>query len=304
MSPQYATGVQIVGQPAGKVSERPAAQLQSVTPGYFRTAGIPLRRGREFTDRDNAAGAPLTLLINEAMARRFWPQYPRGIDPIGQRILIGNNISNPFEIIGIAAGVHEHGLTGDATPELYLPAHSYPLQTFGLLVRTEGDPHRFASSIRKQVQAIDADQPVAAVQTMDELLDSSVGQQRLTLFLLGGFALMALMLAAVGIYGLIAYSVVQRKQELGIRLALGAQAGDVLGMVIRQGLTLTVAGLVLGFGGALVLTRLMTGLLFQVSTTDATAFALVALVFLAVALMASCIPAIRAIRIDPLSALR
>ncbi|HEX4164714.1 MAG TPA: ABC transporter permease [Bryobacteraceae bacterium] len=304
MSPRNATGVQVVGQPAVSVGERPAAQLQSVTPGYFRTAGIPLRRGREFTDHDNAIGAPLTLIINEAMARRFWPKYPRGVDPIGQRVLIGNNTTNPFEVVGIAANVHEHGLASESIPELYLPTHSYPLQSIGLLVRTADDPLSITNAVCKQVQAIDPDQPVAAVQTMHELLESSIGQQQLTLFLFGGFALMALVLAAVGIYGLIAYSVVQRRQELGIRRALGAQAGDVLGMILRQGLALTLAGLALGYAGALMLTRLMVRLLFQVSALDGTAFAVVGLAFIVVALLASSIPAIRAIRTDPLSALR
>jgi predicted permease len=304
MSPRHATGVQVIGQSMVKVSERPAAQLQSVTPGYFRTAGIPLRRGREFTDRDNANGAPLALIINESMARRFWPNYPRGIDPIGQRVLIGNNASNPFEVVGITADVHERGFTGDAIPELYLPTHSYPLQSAGLLVRTENDPLRFAGLIRKQVQSIDPDQPVAAVQSMSELLESSVGQQRLTLFLLGGFALVALVLAAIGIYGLIAYSVAQRTRELGIRRAVGAQAGDILTMIAGQALFLALAGLAFGFAAGFAVTRLMKGLLFQVKAMDISSFALVALVFIVAALAASCIPAFRATRIDPMSALR
>ncbi|HTF65796.1 MAG TPA: ABC transporter permease, partial [Edaphobacter sp.] len=304
MDPRHAIGVQIVGHPMVLVSERPSVQLQSVTAGYLLTAGIPLRRGREFSDYDNASGSPGTLIINETMARRFWPEYPGGADPIGQRVLIGNNTSNPFEVIGIAADVHEHGLAGNTIPELYLPTHSYPLQSVGLLVRTESDAMGFANSIRKQVQTIDPDQPVAAIQTMDELLESSVGQQRLTLFLLGGFAFMALVLAGIGLYGLIAYSVVQRRQELGIRRALGAQAVDVLGMIVRQGLTLTLAGLALGSMGALALERLIARLLFQVSATDVPTFGAVAIVFIVLALTASCIPAIRAVRIDPLLALR
>jgi ABC-type antimicrobial peptide transport system permease subunit len=238
------------------------------------------------------------------MARRLWPKSSDDVDPVGQRVLIGNNTANPLQVIGVTADVHEHGLASEAIPELYLPTHSYPLQSIGVVVRTGGDPLSFTNAIRKQVQAIDPDQPVAAVQTMDELLESSVGQQRLTLFLFGGFAFVALVLAAVGIYGLIAYSVVRRKQELGIRRALGAQAGDVLGMVVRQGLALTLAGLAVGFAGALMFTRLMRGLLFHVSATDVTAFALVPLVFIVMALLASGIPALRAIRMDPMSALR
>ncbi len=304
MSPRSATGIQVLEQPALKLSDRPAVQLQSITPGYFETAGIPLRGGREFTDRDNVDGAPLVIMINEAMAHRFWPDYPRGQDPIGQQLLIGNNTSNPFQIIGIAANVHERGFPTDAYSEIYLPDHSYPLQTAGLLVRTEGDPNRFIGAIRRQVQAIDPDQPIAAIQMMGELLDSSVGQQRLTLLLLGSFAAMALLLAAIGIYGLIAYSVVQRTQELSIRRALGAQRSDILRLVVGHGLGLTLGGLALGIAGAFELTRVMAGLLFHVSATDPRAFAGVALVFITVALAASYIPALRATRIDPMRALR
>lgn len=304
MSPRNATGVQVVGQPIGKVSERPAAQLQSITPGYFRVAGIPLLRGREFTDRYNVNQAPLALIINETFARRFWPDYPRGVDPVGQHLLIGNNTANPFQIVGVAADVHERGFPSKAIPEIYLPTHSYPLQSAGLLVRTGSNPLSFVNSIRREVLAIDRDQPISDVQTMDELLESSVGQQRLTLALLAGFAGMALALASIGIYGLIAYSVVQRTAELGIRRALGAQAGDILRLVIGQCLGLTLTGLALGIGGALALTRLMTTLLFQVTATDPSIFAGVALAFTAVALAAACIPALRATRIDPMVALR
>ncbi len=304
MSPRHATGVQVIGQPTVKVSERPSAQLQSITPGYFRTAGVPLRRGREFTDRDNVVRAPLVLMINESFARRFWPDYPRGQDPVGQHLLIGDNTSGGFEIIGIAADVHERGFATEAGSEIYLPDHSYPLQTAGLLVRTEGDPLRFVSAIRHEVLAIDRDQPIAAIQTMDELLESSVGQQRLTLLLLASFAGMALLLAMIGIYGVIAYSVVQRTQELGIRRALGAQGADILRLIVGQAFGLTLAGIGLGIAGAFELTRAMAGLLFHVSATDPKAFAGVALVFLMVALAASYLPAWRATHVDPMLALR
>jgi predicted permease len=304
--PRHVTAVQVQEQPAVKPSERPRVALQSVTPDYFRTAGIPLRRGREFTDRDNRNGAPMVLMINESMARRFWPHYPRGVNPIGQHILIGYNTSSTFapKIIGITADVHEGGFASDADAELYFSYHAFPLQTAGLMVRTEGDPQRFVNSIRKEVLAIDPNQPIAAVQTMDELLESSVGKQRLTLLLLGSFAGVAFLLAAIGIYGLIAYSVVQRTQELGIRRALGAQAADILRLVVGGGLRLTMIGIVIGIFGAFAATRAMRGLLFHVSATDPGVFAGVALVFAAVALAASSIPAWRALHVDPMKALR
>ncbi len=303
MSPRYAVAIQVQGQPALKATERPSVVLQSVTPGYFRVAGIPLERGREFTDRDNVDAAPVVLVINESMARRFWPDYPRGLDPVGQHILVGDN-RNGLEIVGIAKDVRERGFATEASPELYLPYHFHPLQTAGILVRTIGDPRHLMNAIRRQVWAVDPDQSIGAIGTMDELLESSVGQQRLTLLLLASFAGMALLLAAVGLYGLIAYSVVQRTQELGIRRALGAQRLDILRLVISHGLGLTVAGVALGILGAFELTRLMTGLLFRVSSTDPAAFAGVALLFLLVALAASYIPAWRATRADPMAALR
>jgi putative ABC transport system permease protein len=172
------------------------------------------------------------------------------------------------------------------------------------LVRTQGDPQGVIRSIRKEMLEIDRDQPIAAVQTMDELLESSVGQQRLTLWLLGSFAAVALLLAAIGIYGLIAYSVLQRTQELGIRRALGAQAGDILQLVVGSGLRLTVIGIVIGLTGAFAVTGAMSGLLFHVSATDPEVFLSVALVFVLVSLVASYIPAWRAIRVDPMKALR
>ncbi len=202
------------------------------------------------------------------------------------------------------ADVHEKGFTVDAGPELYLPCHMNPPQAAGFVVHTDGDPWRILNAVRAQVLSIDRDQPVSAVKTMDEVMEASVGQQRLTLFLLGLFAGVAMVLALVGIYGVIAYSVAQRTQELGIRGALGAQRADILWLVIGQGMGLTVAGVVIGIAGALALTRAMKDLLFHVSATDPATFAGVSLLFVVVALAASYIPARRATRIDPMVALR
>ncbi len=207
-------------------------------------------------------------------------------------------------MVGIVANVHESGLAQSIHPELYLPDRVQPLQTADLLVRTAGEPLQFLNAIRRQVLAIDREQPISNVKTMDEVMESSVGQQRLTLLLLGSFAGVALLLALVGIYGTIAYSVMQRTREFGIRRALGAQTGDILRSVVGRGLALTSAGMALGVLGALALTRLMNSLLFRVSATDPMAFGGAALLFLLVALAASYIPARRAARIDPMRALR
>ena len=205
---------------------------------------------------------------------------------------------------GIVADVHERRLTSNAVPEFYVPSVVHPPQTGYLLVRTSGDPLRFVNAIRKQVIAVDPDQPVSDIRTMDAIFDASIGQRRLTMFLLGLFAAVALLLALVGIYGVIAYSVVQRTQELAIRRALGAQRSDILGLMVKQGLVLTLTGGAFGIGGAFGLTRLIKGFLFGVTPTDPLTFAGIALLFIIVALVAAFVPASRAVRIDPMTALR
>jgi ABC-type antimicrobial peptide transport system permease subunit len=208
------------------------------------------------------------------------------------------------EIVGIVADVHERGLASGARPEFYVPCVVHPPQTAYLVVRTEGDPRRFVNAIRSQAPAIDPDQSVSDIRTMDEVIEASVGQRRLTMLLLGLFAGVALLLAVVGIYGVIAYSVAQRTQELGVRRALGAGQRDILRLVLGQGLGLALAGVALGIGGAFALTRVMAGLLFQVSATNPSTYIGVAALFVSVALGASYFPARRAARVDPAAALR
>jgi hypothetical protein len=179
--------------------------VQSITPGYFRTLKIPLRRGREFTLRDNAAGARPAVIINESFARRFWPAYPRGDDPVGQHLREGIDHTDWTEIVGIAADVHETDLAAESGPEFYVPTMVHPPQTAYLVVRTERDPLRLVNAIRSQVLAIDSDQPVSDIKTMDEVLEATLGQRRMTVALLGSFAGMSLLLAVIGMYGAIAY---------------------------------------------------------------------------------------------------
>ena len=288
--------------------ERDAASyavVRSIAPGYFQTLQIPLRRGREFTARDNAPGAPPVIIVNESLARHLWRQYPGGVNPVGLHISEAfDKAAGWLEVVGVAADIHEGGLASEATPEFYLPYGLHSSQSAYLAVRASGDPFTLVNPIRRQVAAIDRDQSISEVKTMDAVLERSMGNRSWTMWLLGAFAGMALLLALIGLYGVIAYSVAQRTQELGIRRALGAQHSDILKLVLRQGLSLTIAGTILGIVGALALTRLLKGLLFEVSPTDPITFAAIAVVFIAVACTASYIPARRATRVDPTAALR
>ena len=296
------TPVQPAGEPLLKLNERPIAILQSITPGYFRTLGIPLRRGRDFAAQDVPSARPVAI-INEGLARRFWPSYPRGENPVGQYMLAGAS-PEPVRIIGIVADVRQAGLADDAGIGVYRPRAQTPQMPSMFAVRTEGDPLSFVNAIRSQVAAIDRNQTISAVRTMTTIVENSEGQRRSIMILLGLFAAAGLLLAVIGIYGVIAYSVAQRSKELGIRRALGAQKSNILRLVLRQGLGLAVAGTALGILGALALTRLMNSLLFEVSATDPFTFAAVAFLMIVVAMAASYLPARRAVRIEPAEVLR
>lgn len=296
------TTVEVTGRPEVRLNERPTALFQNSTPGYFRTLEIGLKRGREFTAHDKAGAVPV-VIINESLARVLWPQYPKSQDPIGQHLLIGNDLQ-PKEIVGIATDVHQTGKDSDPMAALYLPCAQKPPASAMLVVRTNGDPLTFGNAVRSQVLAIDPDQPVSEIATMDALVDASEGQLRLMMRLLGTFAGAATLLAVIGFYGVISYSVVQRTKEIGIRRALGAPRNNILSLVARQVLILALAGVVLGVGGAFALTRLLQDLLFQVSATDPATFVGISILFVLVALAASYIPARRAAGVDPLVALR
>jgi putative ABC transport system permease protein len=241
-------------------------------------------------------------MINEKFARVFWPEYPRGRDPVGQQILIGAG-AKPVTIVGIVADVHQD-LATDAGPAVFRPWAQTPLWTATLVVRTAGDPLAFANTVRTQILHVDPDQPVYNVQSMEDVEEADLGQRRLVLRLLGLFAGIALALTIVGVYGVIAYSVTQRTRELGIRRALGAQQRSILGLVLGEGLGMTLAGVAIGVCGGIALTRVMKAMLFRVSVTDPKTFAGVAVVLVFLALTACYIPAKRAAKIDPMVALR
>lgn len=296
------TPVHAVGRPLAKLNERPIAILQTVTPGYFRTLGIALKRGRDF-GREDSDGSPPVVIINERLARRFWPSYPAGEDPVGQSLLVGANPA-PVRIVGVVGDVRQSALSDDAQDGIYRPRAQTPPMPAAFAVRSQSDPSRLVGAIRREVAGIDPDLTVASVRTMEDVVETSEGQRRLVTVLLGSFAMAGLVLALVGIYGVIAYATSQRTREIGIRRALGAQKADILKLVLRQALSLACIGGTVGILGAAALTRLLKGLLFGVAALDPATFAVVTMLLATLALAAAYIPARRAARIDPAAAVR
>jgi predicted permease len=286
------------GQPQLPLPQRPLFNIQMSGPGYAATLRIPVLRGREFTEHDDA-GAPLVAMVNETTARRYWPNE----NPVGKHVLLGR-IAQPIEVVGVLGDIRNVGVAADVAPEIYVPFAQRPWANIKLIVRTAGDPHAFVTAVRARVLALDHEQPVTAIQTLDELLESGAAQPRFTAFLLGSLSATALLLAIVGIYGVIAYSVAERTQEMGIRIALGAERADILRLVLRQGLLLALSGIAIGLAAGLALTRLLGSLLYRVSVTDPVTFGAGAVLFAGVAMLASYLPARRATRVDPMIALR
>jgi putative ABC transport system permease protein len=286
------------GQPVVPLPHRPFVDVEAISPQWFQTMRVPLRAGRPFTDADNAQ-APKVVIANETLARRYWPRE----NPIGKTIVVGR-WTQPAEVVGVAADVKNKGLAADTQAQLYLPFPQLPWGNMNLLVRTAVEPHALVSAIRAQIAAVDPDQPITHVKTVEELMDTSRAQPRFTLILLGLFAALALTLAVVGIYGVLAYAVAERRQELGIRLALGAGQADILRLIVGQGLMLAALGIALGLAAALALTRVMSSLLYKVGAYDLRTFVLAPVVFLAIALAASYLPARRATQVPPTEALR
>ncbi|HEV1992894.1 MAG TPA: ABC transporter permease [Candidatus Acidoferrum sp.] len=299
-----ATGVHLLSQPQQSLMDLPVANVRVVGPDYFDTMNIPLRAGRLFNAQELTVEKHVTI-INQAFADR----YLHGVNPLGQKAAIYmkslvENQLQPSEIIGVVGDVHQMGLDTAPEPTVYWPHPELVYSGMTILVRTSNDPFALASAARTELQQLDPELPLAGVATMDQLLADSLSRSRFTMLLLGIFSAVALVLAAVGIYGLIAYSVTQRTQELGIRIALGAQRRDVLRLVLAQGTRLTLLGVAVGVLAALAFSRLLATLLFGVSATDPLTFAGVAGLLAFVALLACFIPARRATRVDPIVALR
>ena len=293
----------IEGQPSSEPGKTPSAQYRSISANYFRVMGIPLKRGREFTTTDRA-GAPGVAIINEAMARRFWPNE----DPTGKHISLEKSMGEgepPWrEIVGVVGDVKHFGLDADVRPEMYVPDAQQPSGASTVMIRTSSDPTAMVAAVKGQILSLDKDQPISSVQTLEYYVTRSTARQRFSMILLFTFAALALVLAAVGVYGVTSYSVTQRTHEIGIRLALGAQQKDVLRLVLGQGLKLAAAGVALGLAASFALTRAMASLLFEVSANDSMTFIVTAVVLAGVALGACFVPARRAMKFDPMIALR
>jgi putative ABC transport system permease protein len=293
-----ATDVILPGTESVSGAVRPEADYTTVTPDYFVTMQIPLLKGRQFSSQDTK-DTPGVIIVNEAFAQSLWPNE----NPLGKRFTVGFE-KEQREIIGVVGNIKQTTLDAQTRSAMYMPHLQSPSAVMTMLVRTTGEPLRIAGSVREQVRAIDKDVPVTHIQTMEQIFSASVAQQRFSMLIVGLFAGLALILATVGIYGVMAYSVTQRSHEIGVRMALGAGTSQVLKLILKDGMVLALLGVAIGLAGAFALTRLMTTLLFEVTPTDAMTLIVVPLILLGVALFACYIPARRATKVDPLVALR
>jgi predicted permease len=303
----------IVGRPKGNAPFTGGAGYNSISWDYFETFKIPILHGRSFTEQDDAS-APGVVMINEAMARQYWPKG----DPLQDRLQAGVGggpafADQPRQIIGIVGDTHDVALNVDPFPTMYIPIAQMPDAETALnsrvaplwwAIRTNVDPHTLVKPVSAALREASGGLPVAHIHTMEDLVVTNTSRQRLNMLLLSIFGGSALLMAAIGVYGLMAYSVQQRTQELGIRMALGAQASTLRNMVIRQGMGLTLVGVVIGIGGAFWLTHFLASFLFGVKALDPTVFVLTPLLLSGVALLAIWIPARRATRVDPITSLR
>ena len=295
---------EVGGRPPVPPSQQPAMQVRVATPDYFSTIGIPLKRGRVFTEEDRAE-TPKVVLITESAARQFFP----GEDPIGKKIKLGwgRGPGKPRaggEVVGIVGDVKDAGLDEPNPPQIYMPLRQWPVSFMTVVMKTAVPPVSLSDAVKAQVASIDPNLPLSNVRTLDEIVAKSVSQQRFYVTLLGVFASVALVLAAIGIFGVLSYAVSQRTREIGIRMALGAQGRSVIRLIVWQAMLLVAAGVAAGTAAALYLSQTMTKMLFSITPTDPATFASVAGVLVAVALFASYLPARRATKVDPIVALR
>jgi putative ABC transport system permease protein len=294
--------IAIEGRPVAKGDE-PSEQMAVVTPDFFRTMRIPILRGRDFTAADDTKGKPV-IVINDKFARKYFP----GENPIGKRIQPGlgdGTVKSPMrEVVGVVGNVKRVGLTTDAEPQYYLPWEQAVVTSPALAIRAAGDPIALIASVRSVVSDMDRQIPLYRAATLEESLYRSAANPRFQTLLLTSFAAMALLLCGIGLYGLLSYMVVQRSAEIGVRVALGAQRRDVLGLILGRGLSLALAGVVIGLAASAFLTRYLTSMLFSVQPLDAVTFASVPAILLLVSLISSSVPAYRAARLDPMKTLR
>ena len=238
------------GQPEVPLAQRPFVDIEAVSPGWFDVMRVPLRGGRAFNSADQPQSAPV-VIVNESFARQYWPNA----NPLDQHVVVGRR-PVPAQVVGVAADVKNKGLEADTQPQLYLPFPQLPWENMVLIVRTDGSPQSVISAVRAQIAAVDPDQPLTEVQTVEDLMDTARAQPRFLLALVGAFAGLALVLAVIGIYGVLSFSVAQRRQEFGVRMAMGADRAHILGVVLRQGFVLALTGVCLGLVAALLLVKL------------------------------------------------
>ena len=289
----------VAGRPEPSPDQRPMALARSITPDYFRAMGIPLEAGRGFTDADSAE-APPVIVVDRTLARRFWP----GSNPLGGRLALDSVPPKVAEIVGVVAGVKPETVQGEDWPTVYSPYDQASTSATNIAIRTDGDPLALASAVQGELRRLDPDQPVADVRSGEAIAATAIAGARFSTLLFGLFGAIAFVLAAVGIYGVVSYDVGERVRELGIRIALGAQPGDVLSMIVAGAARLAALGIALGLAGAVARTRLMDSLLYGVAARDFATYAAAAAGLAAVALVASYVPARRAMGLDPVRALR
>jgi len=294
-----ATSFRPIDRPEPEVGDWPVTDVRMVSPDYFRTMGITLHRGREFDERDGTE-APPVVIVNETLARTYWPDG----DPIGKQLIVRMGDETPREIVGVAEDVRHASLDAAPRAKVYYPHSQLSFPWVDLVVRTDLDAAAVVTSIRRELRALDPNLPFHSIQPMDEVVSASIADERFNMTLLTLFAMLALLLATIGIYGVMSYTVTRRTHEIGIRLALGAERGAVMSAVVKEGMILAAVGLILGTGAALVLTQLLSSLLYEVGARDPLTFVTVTLVLALTALAACTFPALRATRVDPMLALR